>query len=121
MLGCNQYGTIWKRDFKVLKQKWTNPQTVSDTGATTDDAGEPETAADSDATGEEESSGSEAEEETEPKRFLEGALTAARPWSTSGRWKKILKETYVEKVHKIVQSTRDPKDTVVGKPPPVTG
>ena len=47
-----QYGSTWKKDFKVLKQKWTNPQNVSDTSAANDDAGKPETAADSDAIGE---------------------------------------------------------------------
>ena len=105
----------------MLKQKWTNPQNVLDSSADNDDTGEPETAADSDSTSEQESSDSEAEDETEPKSFLEGILTATRPWSTGGRWKKILKETCEEKVHKIVQGTRDPKNTVVGEPPPVIG
>ena len=87
--------------------------------ARNDDTYEPETAADSDSTSEQESSDSEAEDETEPKSFLEGILTAARPWSTGGRWKKILKETSEEKVHKVVQGTRGLKNTVVGEPPPV--
>ena len=32
-----------------------------------------------------------------------------------------MKETSEEKVHKIVQGTKDPKNTVVGEPPPVIG
>ena len=114
-----QYGSTWKKDFKVLKQKWTNPQNVSDTSASNDDTGEPEKAGDSDDTSEHESSGSEEEDETDPKSFLEKVLTAVRPWSTGGRWKKVLRETSEEKVHKIVQSTRDPKNIVVGEPPPI--
>ena len=93
----------------MLKQKWTNQQNASDPSTTTDDADELNTAADSDATAEEGSSGSEEKKETEPKSILEGVLTAARPWSTNGRWKKILKEASVEKVHKMVQNSKDPR------------
>ena len=60
-----QYGSTWKKDFNVLKQKWTNPQNVSDTSASNDDTGEPEKAGDSDNTSEHESSGSEEEDETD--------------------------------------------------------
>ena len=49
----------------MLKQKWTNPQNVSDTSASNDDTGEPEKAGDSDNTSEHESSGSEEEDETD--------------------------------------------------------
>ena len=51
----------------------------------TDNADGPDSTTDSDTTDEEGSSNSEAEEETEPKSFLDSVLTATRPWSTNAR------------------------------------
>ena len=79
-----QFGTIWKKDFSVLQQKWTNPSNVSDPSSMTGDADGPDTTTDSDNKDEEGSSSSE-EEETEPKSFLDSVLTATRPRSTNGR------------------------------------
>ena len=107
-----QFGTSWKKDFRVLKQKWTNLQNLSVPGSMIEDADGSESATDSDATDEEGYSGSETEEEMEPKSFLVSILTAARPWSTNGRLKKIRQETSVERVYKMVQNSKDPRDCV---------
>ena len=76
---------------------------------------------DSDSESEQESSDSDTDDKIKPKNLLDGILTAARSWSTDGRWEKVLNETSELKAHKIVQQTRDPRDTVVGEPPPVKG
>ena len=44
-------------------------------------------------------------------------MTAARPWSTNGKWEKIIQETNFDKVLRMAQNTKDPRDTPVGKPP----
>ena len=88
-----EYGSTWKRDFRVLQQKGINPQNALDPRTDNDKTGEPETAEDSDRESEQESSDSDTEDETKPKRFLDGILTVIRSWSTGGRWEKILNET----------------------------
>ena len=105
----------------MLQQTGINHQNALDPRSGNDKTGEPETAEDSDSKSEQESSDSDTEDETKPKSFLDGILTAVRSWSTGGRWKNILNETSEEKVHKVVQDKRDPKDTVVREPPPVIG
>ena len=116
-----EYGNTWKKDFKVLKQIEINPPNALDACSGNDKTGEPDMDEDSDSESEQESSDSDTGDEIKPKSLLDGILTAARSWSTDGRWEKVLNETSELKAHKIVQQTRDPRDTVVGEPPPVKG
>ena len=54
-----KYGSTWRKYFKVLKQKGTNPQNVLDSRTDNDKTGELETAEDSDNKSEHESSDSD--------------------------------------------------------------
>ena len=87
-----QYGSTWRKDFRVLKQKGTNPQNVLDSRTDNDETGEPETAEDSDSESEQESSDTGTDDETKTKSFLDRILIATRSWSTGGRWEKVLNE-----------------------------
>ena len=91
-----QFGFNWKKEFKAVKQQWSNPSSVSDLTSLSGNGDGPDTATDSDTANDEDSSGSVAEEETEPKSFLDSILTAARPWSINCRWESIVQETHTD-------------------------
>ena len=116
-----EYGKTWKKDFKVQQQAEINPQNALDACSDNDNTGELDMNEDSDSESEEESSDSDTGDKIKPKNLLDGILTAARSWSNDGRWEEVLNETSELKLHKIVQQTTDPRDTVVGEPPPVKG
>ena len=95
------------------KQKWTNTSSVSNRNSLAGDVVGSDTTTDSDTTVEEDFSSSGTEEETEPKSFLDRVLTAERPWSTNGRWKKIIQEANIEKVHRMALNSKDLRKIVV--------
>ena len=116
-----EYGTTWKKDFKVPQQPEVNPHNALDACSGKDNNGELDINEDSDGETEEESSDSDTGKKTKSKSLLDGILTAPRSWSNGDRWEEVLNETSELKVHKIAPQTTDPRHDVVGEPPPVKG
>ena len=81
-----KFGSSWKRDFKAIKEQWTNKTSNVSDLISVPEGDVSDTDTDSDSTDEgEDSSGSAGEGKPGPKDFLDSILTAARPWSIDGR------------------------------------
>ena len=118
-----KFGSSWKRDFKAIKEQWTNkPSNVSDLISAPEGEGDvSDTDTDSDSTDDgEDSCDSAGEGKPGPNNFLESILSAPRPWSINGKCESIIQETTSDNMHRMAETTRGPRDAVVGKPPPST-